>query len=549
MKKKRKTKKVWVFVSLGILIISLVIWQFVKYDIVYKQVFRMVAEKSNGLYKIKYEDLLIDEVRGTLSVKNIEISADTGVYYKMVLAKNDPSIILNLKIPSLEISGIKTPKALLNKKIDGRKIDITNPSIEIEIGGTSKDSTINSPAPEIYKELLGQLLSVKIGQVQINNADLIVKNLKTHSVEFSGKDVSFLLSDLLIDSVANQDHSRILFSRDLEATCQEIFLPSRNDKYKLFIQQLKFTSGNNSFAIGKINFVPQLSEEKFAASFPTQKDRYNFSLEGIELKNINRDGLWHKRLEADSLRIKKSSFKIYHDLSYPHDTSSQVGNYPQEQLMRMPLLINIKETTLESSFIEYKEKNAKSDSSGKVQFYNVHATIHNITNIPGAIRSNNSCVVNFVAKFLNNVIFKAKLKMILKDPKGKFSIQGDLGSISGSSLNALSQPMSLTRIEKGKVNGLHFDFTGNDSASDGEVTLLYDNVRISLLKKNKNENKYAKKILPSLLAYFILKNANPFKNEKVRVESVHYKRDLKGSFVNLMWKSLFTGVKQTLGVK
>jgi hypothetical protein len=548
IKKSRKTK-VLILVSIAILITGLVIWQFVKYEIVHKMLFNTVAEKSNGLYKIHYENLLIDEVRGTLQVNNIEIIPDTAVYNQMILSKKNPSIFIKLKIPSLEILGIKTPKALLSKEIEGSRIEISNPLIEIEIGEHSKDSTINNPGQEIYKELLGQLSSIKIDQVQINNATLIVRNWKTDSVEFTGKNITFLLSELLIDSTASKDTSRILFSKNLNANCNQILFPSKDDKYKLYFEKLQFTSQNNSFTIGKIKIVPQLSEKKFAGSFPIQKDRYDFSFEEIEIHNIDRESLWHKKLEADDLIIKKSTLKIYRDLFYPDDTVSQVGEYPQQKLMHLPLAINIKKVILGDLFLEYKERNDVSRNSGKVQFYHVHATINNITNIASAISENNICTLTFNARLLNKANFNAKLTLLLNNPEGKFSVEGDLGMISALSLNTLSEPMSLTRIEKGNINKLNFNFSGNDSFTDGKLILLYDDVKISVLKKNARENKYDKKFLLSLASHFIVKNSNPGKNEKIRVETVHYKRNLTGSFWNLIWKSIFTGVKQSIGVK
>ena len=252
---------------------------------------------------------------------------------------------------------------------------------------------------------------------------------------------------------------------------------------------------------------------------------------------------------ADDLIIKKSSLKIYRDLIYPHDTSSEVGQYPQQQLMHLAMQVNIKKTILENLFLEYKERNDETRNSGKVQFYQVHATINNITNIESAISENDKCTSIFNARFLNEANFTAKITLLLNNPQGKFFVDGDLGKISALSLNALSQPMSLTRIEKGTINKLNFNFSGNDSFSDGKLILLYNDVKISVLKKDANENKYDKKFLPSLASHFLVKNSNPEKNKKIRVETVHYKRNLTGSFWNLIWNSIFTGVKQSIGVK
>ena len=248
--------------------------------------------------------------------------------------------------------------------------------------------------------------------------------------------------------------------------------------------------------------------------------------------------------------IARSSLKIFRDLSYPPDTVSKMGKFPQQLLMRLPILVDIFKMVFVHSFIEYKEKNAKSDSSGKVQFFDASATISHVTNRREAIALDNKCVLLFRAKFLDKAPVNARVVMLLRDPRGRFSIEGDVGAIDTRSLNVLSQPMGLARMEKGRIDRLHFNFTGTDSSSSGKLEMLYSDLKISLLKKHKEENKYDKKGLASLAANIILKKSNPGKNgDAPRVVDVHFNRILHKSFFNLIWKTIFTGMKETAGAK
>jgi len=107
--------------------------------------------------------------------------------------------------------------------------------------------------------------------------------------------------------------------------------------------------------------------------------------------------------------------------------------------------------------------------------------------------------------------------------------------------------MGLARMERGTINKLHFNITGTDSMSDGSVLLLYDNLKISLLKKDEEEGTLNKKVLVSLFANFVMKNSNS--GENPRVVEVHFDRILNKSFFNLIWKTIFTGIKQSAGMK
>jgi hypothetical protein len=542
-----KSKKGYILLAIGIIVVGVIGWQIYKYRMVSRKVGEAVLNKTEGLYSIHYEGLSFDEVGGVLHAKNIQVVPDTAVYRQMVKEGRDPPVLLRLTIPALDITGVKTPKALLTKQIEGSKVEINGPTIEVLEGDGKKGAKIYDPASGLSKQLLGKLLKIKVDSVKITHADVRVSRMNEKEVLFSSNNVSFLFSDVVIDSTSGGDSSRILFARGLEMACDEIAFPTKNKKYRLHVAGVRFSSRNDALHIHQVKIMPQLPEDAFARSFPVQKDRYDLSFEDVSLVHISRQGVWDKEIVADSLVIGKSAFRIYRDLSRPPDTTSKVGKYPQQLLMRLPISVRIKAAVFKNSFIEYKERNAKSDSAGKLQFYNVWATFRNITNRKEDIALDNKCVLSFKAQLLNKVPADARVVMLLRDPYGKFSIEGNIGAIDVASLNPITRPMGLAQMDKGKIHQLHFNITGNDSTSDGKVLLLYEDLKISLLKKDKDEGKLDKKGLASLFANLIVKNSN--NREHPRVEDVHFDRILNKSFFNLIWKSIFTGVKQTVGMK
>jgi hypothetical protein len=70
---------------------------------------------------------------------------------------------------------------------------------------------------------------------------------------------------------------------------------------------------------------------------------------------------------------------------------------------------------------------------------------------------------------------------------------------------------------------------------------LYENIKISLLKKDSAD--LVKKGFMSVIANIALKNDNP-QNGKTRTASIDYQRDTTRSFFNLLWKSIYSGVKK-----
>jgi hypothetical protein len=100
----------------------------------------------------------------------------------------------------------------------------------------------------------------------------------------------------------------------------------------------------------------------------------------------------------------------------------------------------------------------------------------------------------------------------------------------------------MASIKSGKINKLSFNMSGNDYQVKGTSTLLYENLKVELLKKDSAALK--KKGLMSLLTNILIKDANP-KNGVVRTGEISFQRDVYKSFFNLVWKGIFSGIKQT----
>jgi hypothetical protein len=542
-----KRTRFFLITALATIILAVAGWQFYKYDFVQKKIARTVREKTKGLYILKYDHLVFDEVAGRIHVRNIDVRPDTAIYQQLVREKKDPHLLLQLQFDSLDITGVKTPKALLNKELEGGKVELTGARIRIMVNHFKKDSSVYNPTPDLAKQLLGKLLKIAVDSVQIRDAAVVIGSLDNPEPEFRGDKVSLLLTHLLIDSTAGKDSTTILFSRELSLDCRELHLPTRNKRYTVGVANLSFTSKDNTLRVAQVSLKPHLSEAAFAAALPVQKDRYDFLLKDIALRHIDRKALWRKSLRADSLVIGESAFRIYRDLSRPPDTTSKVGKYPQQQLMRLPFPLSIGRIILTRSFIQYKEKNAKSHNSGSVQFHDVRASIQNLTNRREDARKDNRCIVDFHAKFLDKAPVDARLTLILRDPRGRFTIDGNIGGLDATALNPLTEPMALTRLEKGRINQLRFAIDGTDSSADGRVALSYRDIKVSMLKKDQDQRGYDKRGLISLFANFVVKNSSPADGPDPK--EVHFRRIVNKSIFNLIWKTMFTGVKKSAGMK
>jgi hypothetical protein len=144
---------------------------------------------------------------------------------------------------------------------------------------------------------------------------------------------------------------------------------------------------------------------------------------------------------------------------------------------------------------------------------------------------------------------RAKIVMQLGDTNGRFAINGNVSGFDATKLNILLKPMALATVEKGHINKLDFNFNCNNYTSDGTLVLLYEDLKMNLLRKDSAEKKIEKKELASFVANLVIKNANPLRKQKPRTANVHLNRDVNRSFFNMIWKSIFAGAKESVGMK
>ncbi len=536
-----------VLLSMSIPIIAIIgfgfwYWGTHKNIIIEKELEKAITKSNEGFYKISYDNMKVDEGTGSLVVSNMKLSYDS-----LRFKEKNPAMLFTIHIPEISVVGVKTKKALLDKEIVGRKLEIKNPVIDLEYTYRGKDSVRNVPTAEIYREVLGNLDLIQIDSVLITNAHVKTSNRKTGKVIIDVKDVNLSLMDLKVDSLTFKDSTRFLFSKSMTINVAKIAWHSPDKLYDYQAEDIVLKSATGNLSIDRISVVPRLGENEFVNAIPTQDDRLNFSFNKVSLSGIDIQRLPDEYIKAETMTIGRSSFKIYRDLARPRDKKNRVGQYPHQVMDDIQLRFNIKKVNVQNAFIEYKERNHITRQSGKVQFHNVNGTITNFTNDKMASNKVMKAVVN--SSFLNKTPLQTNWTFYLFHSKGRFDVAGTIGSIDGQALNTLAEPMGPASIEEGHLNGMTFNLHGNDHSMDGTVKMLYENLDVAILEKDKGATETDKKFLTSLIANVVIKNSNPKGDDEVRVQEVHLSRDINRSIFNLCWKTIFKGIQATVGIR
>jgi hypothetical protein len=182
-----------------------------------------------------------------------------------------------------------------------------------------------------------------------------------------------------------------------------------------------------------------------------------------------------------------------------------------------------------------------------VFFSNSKFNLSNITNISSAIQKNNQLNISYDTKVFGSIPLQGNFKFILNSNKGDFVANGHTSGFDLTKLNRVSVPMALININSGKINSIDFNFTGDNTKAGGKFIMKYENLKVDVLKRDKNTNAVKKRRFASLAANLVVENKNPG-SSGLRIMNPKFERNIYKSFFNLVWKTIFTGMKQTVGI-
>ncbi len=186
---------------------------------------------------------------------------------------------------------------------------------------------------------------------------------------------------------------------------------------------------------------------------------------------------------------------------------------------------------------------------GTIYFENLNGQILNVTNDSTQLIKNNHAIAQLNAMVMKTSRIDIRINFNLTDKNAAFSFNGEVAPMNMKVLNTVGTNMGLVEIESGQMQKTAFDIKANLQGSSGTVRFLYKDLKVKLLKEDDLGNAPKKKGFLSFLANTLLiKDANPTKDDPPRTANVIFQRTPSASFFNLLWKSVFIGMREIIGL-
>lgn len=518
-----------------------------------------VLRSSDSLYHVEFSRLKISPFSGAITLTSFRLTPDTAVYNRMKALDEAPENIVDLYVPELKLTHAHPLRLLFLRKVQIRDVKIEYPVIRIR----HEDLFLSEKNQSIQKTLAnlisGPLKAIHIDRLDLDNINLTYKNLSNPQGKgFVLEKADVIFRDLAIDAESVADTTRLLYARDCWIHLVHFEMPTPDSMYQIGMGDLVYDVRDEKMLVQGLALKPRYDEAGFDKRVGHQKDRYDLSVDSITVRGLGLlDILRTRRIgRIESVSLSGVTADIYHNRELPPA--------PGEKSLLQPALrkaaggtifktiratFSIDTLYLLGAGIVYRERSQLSDRIGQVDFDQMHATFHNVTDDSLALAANHRMTGDVTTQFMGKSEARAHFVFNLTDPANAFSYSGSLAPMKATVLNKATRYLGLLKIRSGNIHSLRFNFSANATQSVGSVHLLYDELSISILSLDEISGRLKKKGLASLVAnLLVLRNNNLTDATAVREAAVTYQHDPTKSIFNYMWKSIFQGVKVVVGM-
>lgn len=552
-KKKHKTLK-WIAIVVGVffLLAGGAAWYInLKWKpLLTNAIQNALIDASDSLYTVKYSDIEVNILTGSAIVDSIEISPNLVIYEKLKAAHIAPENIFSLKVFKLSLKNIKPLKVYQQKKLDIKNITIQNPELSIYYTKLNhqikKQEDSRTPYERIKKTLKElKILSIFLTDVKFKYVDQSFKQPKITSFD----QMNIRLNDILVDSTSHLDSSRIFSTKDIIAEINNYSYPTADSLYRINITHAYVSSQNKQLKISGMELEPRLGEMEFAAQFKRQNERYKISFDSILVNNINFNQLIDsRRLKSNHVALVNGKVEVFLNRAKPPKTIDKGVNFPHLALKRLKWNVVADTIVIKRTSIAYAEYNPKTEAKGTVYFRSLNGRIFNVTNDSAALQNNHTANAYLQTYLMGKGKIDIHIAFNLWDNKGAFSYDGSVGPMSLTALNPLTKPLSMLTTKSGDVESMEFNIKGNVDGAQGRLVFKYKNLNIAIMKKDDDDNLKKSGFISFLANALLVDNANPKGDNPLKIAHPTYKRPSDASFFNLMWKTVFEGLKTSVGI-
>ncbi len=493
--------------------------------------------KIAGIYKVKVNDGHFNVINMGIMLKDIEIYPDSTAesLEKYVFHRT----LAHISIEKISISNVDVMKFIREKKVAIDNIEIIKPQIEIFRNENYMGSALKNDSVKLKNPV--DLLALK--SIKIQDMSLNYYQVQGDLPMVSFDDLELELVEPVINPNKHNSFADAIQVKDVKLDINKIQFRDPKGEYDIAVQVFDLDYPTLSLKFSDISIKPLLGKTEFAREHPYQSDRFDIKIDNLEVKQIDFQCFLSDHILAlAEVKISGLELEVYRDKNRPMDLNKRT-KLPQEALRGLKQKFEIERIVADNVNVTYEELGVNADKSGKVHLNDIKLEMTHVGNTENYINGD-----DMVAQAEGNIYGKGHIRAQFTFPldSDQFHFSGHMASLPLKSLNEITVDNASITIREGMVDQLVFDAIADKEKSQGTLTLQYHDLEIAMLKEDEKTGLKKEQKILDFVANTVIPEQNPNKRGKLYDAHIYFEREHHKGVFSYLWKSLFSGLKDTI---
>ncbi|GGK56438.1 hypothetical protein ACD591_14805 [Rufibacter glacialis] len=505
---------------------------------------KQVATQSKGLYSLTLAKVDISLLAGSVSLDSLRLAPNDTVW-KQLQQKTPaqaPASLSEVAAAKVQVRGIPFLKILFGGDIQVSALHLHSPDWTLR---QMKKDTTSQPLHETLGEKFRKLA---IREIKIEKGGFRFKNNPdTKTALYWVKGVEVLAKGVRLDSSSYHDPSRAFYSQEISASLQEasFFLPGGD--YQVKSGPVKASTEKKELAFARLRLLPLRSAGEMSRKAGQAVTRFRVQVPEVRLGQVEFGTMFrHSNVVIGSLVAQKPQVNAYKDSK--HYRTKGKGLMPHDVVQQLPFGLNVRTAKVRDMYVRYEELSEKAFKTGYVTGSNIDLTLTNLTNDKNLISAKRPAILKGSGYLMGKALMQATVRLALLDPNGYHSIEGTIGKGYPAILNPMVEPSMFVRVKSGFLQRGSFKVELTKTSATGHMQLQYDDFKIDLLNKEKEEKQSLGNKIKSLVANkLVLKSESEEDGKAPREGAIQVKRRPERSFLTYWKDCLANGVLSIIG--
>ena len=495
---------------------------------------REFAKLTHNQYTLKADKINVSLFNRSVTFSNLNIVPNRNAAAHADTTAGMPKYLVDFSARELFVAGIRFSDKEGATSIGIRKLQLQAPKVKIEEMPASGDipqegRKVNPVRVDIQRIIISDGYAE---HRKLSSNDTIRNVIEGFALE---TDKVLIDTDKGITQSALGDNARL--------TIAKITHMPADESTRLEVDSLTVGTAEQAIRIGSLSIIPTYTKEEFGHKAWRHADWQRASFSGISCHGVDFGRLFgNGELHIDSVHLAQGGYSSYKNRNIGRTEWIKPMHY--QTIQRIPVKFAVRTGVIGSVDAQYEELKAGGDKAGIITFNKIGGRIDWLSNIPTTEHTYSEWRLH--AQMMNTGTLTVTGYMPIDSLNDRFELMAVLGKTDARVLNDMIVPLNNLTVTAGTIDKMDFHIVGNTHQATVDMTFLYNGLKIALLKEKDGRIK-EESFISRIVNNMVLLDSNPLHKETRRAHE-STQRDPYRSPWNYLWRTIFAGAKETIGL-